>query len=88
MKNEPAPRRSGPSRLAPKSELKKHRERVIVVDDDALFLESLGQNLVDALLARELQKHVDRALDELQFFSTNVKILGVYPAHPFRPEDL
>ncbi|WP_417514572.1 prephenate dehydratase [Minwuia sp.] len=27
---------------------------------------------------------VDRALDEVRFFSTNVKELGVYPAHPFR----
>jgi prephenate dehydratase len=25
-----------------------------------------------------------RALDELAFFSKEVKILGVYPAHPFR----
>ena len=33
-------------------------------------------------------KHVDRALDELQYFSTKVKILGVYPAHPFRPEEM
>jgi len=31
-------------------------------------------------------KEFDRALEELQFFSTKVKILGVYPAHPFRLE--
>jgi prephenate dehydratase len=29
-------------------------------------------------------KQVDYALQELQYFSTMVKILGVYPAHPFR----
>jgi prephenate dehydratase len=27
-----------------------------------------------------------RALEELQFFTTEVKILGVYPADPFRSE--
>ena len=27
-----------------------------------------------------------RALEELEFFSREVKILGVYPAHPFRLE--
>jgi prephenate dehydratase len=27
-----------------------------------------------------------RALDELAFFSKEVRILGVYPAHPFRVE--
>ena len=31
-------------------------------------------------------KHVDLALQELQYFSTMLKILGVYPAHPFRLE--
>ncbi len=30
------------------------------------------------------QKSVDLAMDELQFFSTKIKILGVYPANPFR----
>jgi len=30
------------------------------------------------------ERHVRLALDELQFFSREVKILGVYPAHPFR----
>ncbi|WP_416897776.1 MAG: prephenate dehydratase [Minwuia sp.] len=29
-------------------------------------------------------REVDRALEEVRFFSTNVKELGVYPAHPFR----
>jgi prephenate dehydratase len=27
-----------------------------------------------------------RALEELKFFSREVRILGVYPAHPFRSE--
>ena len=27
-----------------------------------------------------------RALEELEFFSREVRILGVYPAHPFRQE--
>ena len=27
---------------------------------------------------------VQRALEELAYFSREVKILGVYPAHPFR----
>ncbi|HLH51655.1 MAG TPA: prephenate dehydratase, partial [Roseiarcus sp.] len=27
-----------------------------------------------------------RALEELEFFSEEVRILGVYPAHPFRVE--
>ena len=27
-----------------------------------------------------------RALEELEFFSREVRILGVYPAHPFRIE--
>ena len=31
---------------------------------------------------------VTRALDELQYFSTHVKILGAYPAHPARTETL
>lgn len=30
------------------------------------------------------EKHVARALDELGFFSREITILGVYPAHPFR----
>lgn len=33
------------------------------------------------------EKHVDRAFEELQFFTTKVKILGVYPQSPFRLED-
>jgi len=28
-----------------------------------------------------------RALEELGFFSREVRILGVYPAHPFRQRD-
>lgn len=32
------------------------------------------------------ERHVDYALQELQFFSSMMKILGVYPAHPFRRE--
>ena len=28
----------------------------------------------------------DHAFDDLHFFSTKVKILGVYPAHPARGE--
>lgn len=31
-------------------------------------------------------RNVDYALQELQYFSTMLKILGVYPAHPFRRE--
>ena len=30
------------------------------------------------------QRSVRLALEELSFFSREVKILGVYPAHPFR----
>ena len=29
---------------------------------------------------------VSRALEELHFFSTKVRILGAYPSHPFRVE--
>ncbi|HVZ91000.1 MAG TPA: prephenate dehydratase [Rhizomicrobium sp.] len=32
------------------------------------------------------QPHVRRALEELQFFTSRLSILGVYPAHPFRAE--
>jgi prephenate dehydratase len=28
------------------------------------------------------------ALEELDFFSREVKILGVYPAHPFRVQNI
>ncbi len=31
-------------------------------------------------------KAVDRAFDELQYFSSKMKILGVYPANPFRSQ--
>ena len=30
------------------------------------------------------ERHVDHALDELQFFSTKLKIIGTYPCHPLR----
>jgi prephenate dehydratase len=30
------------------------------------------------------ERHVDHALDELQFFSTRLKIIGIYPRHPLR----
>jgi prephenate dehydratase len=30
------------------------------------------------------QRQVDLALEELRFFSTSMRILGVYPADPFR----
>jgi prephenate dehydratase len=29
---------------------------------------------------------VSRALEELKFFSRDMRILGVYPAHPYRSE--
>ncbi len=29
-------------------------------------------------------RNVALALEELEFFSNEVKILGVYPAHPYR----
>lgn len=32
------------------------------------------------------ERRVDYALQELQYFTTRMKILGVYPAHPFRRE--
>ncbi|MDX1605019.1 MAG: prephenate dehydratase [Candidatus Competibacterales bacterium] len=32
------------------------------------------------------ERHVDYALQELQYFTSLMKILGVYPAHPFRRE--
>jgi len=32
------------------------------------------------------EKRVDTALDELQFYSTKLKILGTYPANPYRDE--
>jgi prephenate dehydratase len=30
------------------------------------------------------ERRIDRALEELQYFSAMVKVLGVFPAHPFR----
>ena len=32
------------------------------------------------------QANVRRALEELQFFTSKLTMLGVYPAHPFRAE--
>jgi prephenate dehydratase len=32
------------------------------------------------------EAHVSRALEELQFFSAKLKVLGVYPAHSYRRE--
>ena len=32
------------------------------------------------------QSSLRNALEELEFFSREVRILGVYPAHPFRDE--
>ncbi|MDA0676093.1 MAG: prephenate dehydratase, partial [Proteobacteria bacterium] len=34
-----------------------------------------------------MQAHVARALEELAFFSREVRIVGVYPTHAFRRED-
>jgi prephenate dehydratase len=33
------------------------------------------------------ERNVRLALEELQFFTSSLKVLGVYPAHPFRQED-
>ncbi len=43
-------------------------------------------------LCTEVEAHPEQlglrhALEELQFFSHEVRILGVYPAHPFRKEN-
>ncbi len=32
------------------------------------------------------EAHLSRAIEELQFFSAKLKLLGVYPAHPYRKE--
>jgi hypothetical protein len=41
---------------------------------------AVGQRVVD-----QRDEHlVQLALDELRFFSTSLKVLGVYPADPFR----
>ncbi len=55
---------------------------------------AVESNMIDAWLAvaqfyAEIEGHPDQrpvrlALEELGFFSREVKILGVYPAHPFR----
>jgi prephenate dehydratase len=34
------------------------------------------------------ERNVDRAFDELHFYSNKLKIMGTYPANPFRTKDL
>ena len=46
----------------------------------------LDVDLPDGCRDDEYLHALDRALEELDFFSREVKILGVYPAHPFRIE--
>ena len=53
----------------------------------------LGGSFAATQFYADIEGHPDlpavaRALDELQYFSTHVKILGVYPAHPARAETL
>ena len=53
----------------------------------------LGGSFAAAQFYADVEGHPDdpavaRALDELQYFSSHVKILGVYPAHPARAETL
>ena len=48
-----------------------------------------GGNFIAARFHADAQGHpedrnVALALEELEFFSHEVKILGVYPAHPYR----
>jgi prephenate dehydratase len=48
-------------------------------------------SFVTAQFYAEIEGHpadraVDRAFEELKFFSTTFKILGVFPAHRFRRE--
>ncbi len=48
-----------------------------------------GANFIAAQFYADVQGHpedrnVALALEELEFFSHEVKILGVYPAHPYR----
>ncbi len=33
------------------------------------------------------ERNVRLALEELQYFTSSLKVLGVYPAHPFRLKD-
>ena len=53
----------------------------------------LGGSFAATQFYADVEGHPDdpavaRALDELQYFSSHVKILGVYPAHPARAETL
>ena len=53
----------------------------------------LGGSFAATQFFADIEGHPDdpavaRALDELQYFSSHVKILGVYPAHPARAETL
>jgi prephenate dehydratase len=33
------------------------------------------------------EKHVDRAFEELQYYTSKLKILGTFPTNPFREKD-
>jgi prephenate dehydratase len=49
----------------------------------------IGGNFVATQFYADVEGHPDDrglqfALEELQFFSEELRILGVYPAHPFR----
>ncbi len=49
----------------------------------------VGGEFVATMFLAEVEAHPDdpglkRALDELRFFTHEVKVLGVYPADPFR----
>ncbi|MDA0261201.1 MAG: prephenate dehydratase [Proteobacteria bacterium] len=53
----------------------------------------LGGSFAATQFYADVEGHPDepsvaRALDELQYFSSHVKVLGVYPAHPARAETL
>jgi prephenate dehydratase len=32
------------------------------------------------------ERNVELALEELEFFSTSIRVMGTYPAHPYRRE--
>jgi prephenate dehydratase len=51
----------------------------------------VGGHFVATQFLAEVDGHPDdpgvrRALEELEFFTTDVTVLGVYPADPFRAE--
>jgi prephenate dehydratase len=53
----------------------------------------VGGEFVAAQFYAEVDGHPEHAnvrlaLEELDFFSREVRILGVYPAHPFRKEHM